>query len=325
MAKKLLLRVLELLVTLVTITFISFLLVYLAPMDAAEKILNGQGFVYSEETVDLLRAQLGLDQNVITQYFSWISHILQGDLGSSFRTGGSVSQMLLPCLVRTLKLASMAFLITVVVSLPVGMLCACFQDSPFDRAVRVITYAFASFPSFFIGFVILWIFAGVLGWIPVSLATTKTWSALLPAALVLSFNLTAWMTRQVRTVALEKLSDGFAVGLRARGVSEFVIFRSYVLRSSLVPIITALGICLGSVMGGAVLVENVFSWPGLGQAVITAIDYLDYPVIQGFTIWIALIYFGINILVDVLCALADPRMRKGATKEALKNEGGDLV
>ena len=322
MRKRVAMRILELVITLVTITFFSFLLVYLAPMDAAEKILNGQGFVASQDTVDALRQQLGLDQSLFTQYLSWIGHVLQGDLGTSFRTGTPVVDLLTPALIRTVRLALMAFAITVVVSLPLGMLCARYKDSLFDRIVRYITYLFASFPAFFIGFVVLWIFAGVLKLIPVSIVTAKSWTALIVPAFVLSFNLTAWMTRQVRTVVLEKLSDGFVMGLRSRGIPEGLIYRRYVLKSSLAPIITALGICLGSVMGGAVLVENVFSWPGLGQAVITAINYLDYPVIQGFTIWIALIYFAINVAIDVAIAIVDPRTRAGGTAGKRPRSGG---
>ncbi|MGI6217923.1 MAG: ABC transporter permease [Coriobacteriales bacterium] len=304
-------KVIELIVTLVTITFLSFMLVYLAPSDAAEKMLNGNGFIASQETIDAMRSRLGLDQDVFTQYISWISGVIQGNLGTSFRTGRPVVSQLAPALLRTLELAALAFSITVAVSIPTGIQCAKRKNGTFDRIIRYCTYFFASLPSFFLGIVVLYVLAGRLGVIPASMATSSNPLTLFVPACVLAFSLSAWMIRQVRTAVLEKLDDGFVTGLRMRGIPEHVIFRSYVLKASMAPIITALGICLGSLMGGAVLVENVFSWPGLGQVVLTAINYLDYPVIQGFAIWIALIYFAINILIDVFCALADPRIRMG--------------
>ena len=164
---------------------------------------------------------------------------------------------------------------------------------------------------FVVGILFLYVFGFALGWFPIS-ATAKggEWSLVLPVT-VLTLSMSSWLIRQIRTVVLERRSEPYVIGLRACGISETRIDVFYVMRHSLVPIITDFGICLGSMMGGAVLVETIFSWPGVGMVLITAINNLDYPTIQAFALWIAFIYFAINVLIDVFCRMADPRIARG--------------
>lgn len=309
MSRRIILRIAAYMLSFIAITFLVFLLVYLAPGDAVDKMLAGSPV--SAELKDSYRATLGLDRSVFAQYADWLLSALQGDLGTSFRTNKPVMVMLLPALGRTIILAGRAFLLTVVISLVAGVLCARYKDKAFDHVMRWITYIFYALPSFVVGILALYVFALKLKWFPVSAtAYDFEWGLVLPVT-VLALSMSAWMIRQVRTIVLERMSEPYVVGLKALGISRNHIEFVYVLKHALVPIITDFGIILGSLMGGAVLVETVFSWPGVGQILMTAISNLDYPVIQGFALWIAIVYFLINVGIDVLCGLADPRIVRG--------------
>jgi peptide/nickel transport system permease protein len=309
MPRTILKRVLGFVVTLLSITLLAFLLLSVAPSDAAEVMLRGTGVLPSNDMIEGLRHDFGLDRSLLSQYLSWLGALLQGDLGTSFAQSRPVTDILISATIKTAQLTLLAFALTVIVSIPLGVLCAKYRNSWGDWLIRIFSYGYASIPSFVIGVTLLYIFAERLKILP-AVANIHEAGLVMPV-FVLASTCTAWMVRQVRTIFLEKMSDPYVLGLRARGISEWRIDLYSVLRSAMVPIVTSLGLCLGSMLGGAVIAEMIFTWNGLGRVVLTAIDARDYPVLLGFTIWIAVIYYLINIIIDILYGVFDPRIRKG--------------
>ena len=301
-------KILEIFLVFLSITFLSFCLIYLAPSDAAEVMLRQGGRLPSPEVIQALRERLGLDRNMVIQYLDWLYRVFRGDLGTSFSTGLPVAQSLFPAIYRTVQLAWRAFVATIVISIPTGVLCAKYQNRLFDKIVRIITYVLSAIPAFVIGVGALYFFAVKLRWLP-AISNNSERGLVLPVTVMASM-MSVWMIRQVRAIVAEKKNQSYVAGLRARGISELRIDFSYVLKDALIPILTSLGICFGSMLAGATIVENIFSWSGLGRSVLTAINARDFPMIQGFILWIAMIYYGINLILDAFYCLADPRIRK---------------
>jgi peptide/nickel transport system permease protein len=296
-----------LLISLISITFLTFCLIQLAPDDAASIMLRGSGILPSVEAVQALREQLGINQWWPIQYLSWIGNLLHGDLGTSFSNGLPVTDTLTPSAIKTLELAFKAFILTIVVSIPLGVFCAKYQNRFGDYLVRVLTYVYSSIPTFVVGIVALYIFGVKLKLVP-TIANNHEGGLTLPIIVLASTSI-AWMVRQVRTIFMEKMNDSYVDGLKARGVCQWRIDIFYILKNSMVPIVTSLGVCFGSMLGGAVVVEKIFTWSGLGQSVLQAINSLDYPILLGFALYIAIIYFVINFAIDLLYGVFDPRMR----------------
>ena len=295
--------------TLLSITVLTFLLVYLAPSDAAEQLLLGGGLLPTDATVEALRHDFGLDRSLVAQYVSWLFALLHGDMGTAFSTGYPVFDTMLPAAQKTLTLACWSFYMTVLISLPLGIVCAKYRDKAADRIIRVVTYIIAAIPSFVIGLALLYFFAEKNQILP-SIANNHTGGLIMPVAVLSSMSI-VWMVRQIRTIMLEKMDEPYVMGLRARGIDEWRILLLYVLKSSMVPIVTSYGICFGSMLGGAAIVEQIFTWSGLGKVVLYAISMRDYPLVLGFAIWIAFIYCIINAVIDLLYGVFDPRIRKG--------------
>ncbi len=293
--------------SLISVTVLMFVLIQLAPDDAASIMLRGSGILPSDAAVENLREELGIDQSLPVQYLAWLASLLQGNFGTSFSTGLPVTATLTPALGRTLQLAAMAFVLTVAVSLPLGILCAKRQNRAVDRIVRFVTYAYASIPTFVVGIVALYALCVRLKIFP-TIANNHEGGLVVPTIVLASTSI-AWMIRQVRTAFMEKMNEPYVLGLRARGVTAWRIDVFYVLKGSMNPIVTSLGICFGSMLGGAVLVESIFTWSGLGQTVLTAINARDYPMLMGFALYIAAVYLIINALIDVLYGVFDPRAK----------------
>lgn len=299
------------LLTLLSITLFTFILVWLAPSDAAEQLLLGTGVLPSDATIESLRHQMGLDRSLPAQYISWLFALLHGDMGTSYSTGVAVWDSLLPATARTLTLGCNAFAITVAVSLPLGVLCAMYRGEAVDKTIRVVTYVLAAIPSFVVGIALLYFLSEKNNILP-SIANNHAGGLIMPVA-VLSLSSIVWMVRQIRTIMLEKMGDPYLIGLRARGIEEWRIVVFYVLKNSMIPIVTSYGICFGSMLGGAAIVEQIFTWSGLGRVVLQAISMRDYPVILGFAIWISIIYCIVNAVVDLLYGVFDPRIRKDSS------------
>ena len=295
-------------IVLIGITLLSFCLSYLSPSDPAKMMLDKKGAPYTQEMLDALRHQMGLDKSFFEQYFSWLGGMITGDMGNSLLTGKSVASELFGYLPNTLIMAFTALAFTMIISVVLGVLCAVYADSVFDYIIRVITYFFASFPNFFLALILLNIFAVRLGWFKVA-ATMDAKGMVLPV-LLLVLTLSAHYIRQVRAVVLEQMSSKYVVGCHARGVPFKRILYRHVLKNSWVPIITLVGISFGGMLGGSAIVETIFTWQGIGKYALTAIQGLDYTVIQVYVVWMAVIFMAVNLMTDLVCTLINPQIYK---------------
>lgn len=290
------------------ITFLSFCLTYLSPSDPAEIKLNKTGVAPTAELLEQTREEMGLNRPMLIRYGDWLFDMLRGDMGESIRNGKPVVSELKKALPSTVFLTVVSMTVVMLISIPLGILCARFKNGILDIIVRFVTYLFASLPSFFLALVCLYVFSVKLGWFQVIASKSK--AGIVMPVMVLSLSLSAWYIRQVRTIVLEELSRGYIAGSRARGVPERQILFSHVLKNAMLPIMTLIGVSLASMLGGTTIVENIFSWPGLGKLAMDAISARDYPVIQGYVVWLALIFLFVNFLVELSYGFIDPRVRK---------------
>lgn len=303
-------RIGQIILVLLGISFVTFALVMLSPGDPVRQMIAGnEDIVVSQVEIDALRHELGLDKPFIFQYLDWLGRAVQGNFGFSYMVKKPVVEELMQSLPATviLALASTAFML--VVSLPLGIYSAVKRNSVFDYIVRGLTFFGVSVPNFWMGLMLLWIFGLQLGWLPIVGGRVSLETLILPAA-TLGIVMAAKYTRQVRTTVLEELNQDYVVGARARGMSESYILWKEVLPNAMLPLITLLGLSFGNLLGGAAVVEIVFSWPGLGYLAVQSIIYRDFQLVQGIVLWIALMYMVINIVVDISYNRLDPRLRK---------------
>ena len=295
-------------IVLIGISFLTFLLTYLAPGDPAQIMLTSSGVMPTPSEVAALRETMGLNDPFFVQYFRWLGNALHGDFGVSFSLNKPVVDLLLARLWPTLKLTLFSMILMLVVSVPLGMVSAVKKDSWIDNLVRGITFLGVSIPNFWVGLLLMLLLCVKVKLLPVICSGGDFKSMILPAV-TLAVAMSAKYTRQVRTAILEELSQDYVVGARARGVKERKILWRNVFPNSLLPLITMLGLSVGSLLGGTAVVEVIFSYPGLGSLAVAAITSNDYNLIQGYVLWIALIYMVINLLVDISYNFVDPRMR----------------
>ena len=300
------------LIVLVGITFISFLLSYLSPSDPVEIMMKKNGNMVSEEVIRKKREELGLDKPFPVQYAKWVKGILEGDFGTSYKSKKPVLQEIKKCIPYTVRLTVLSMFLTILISTPIGILCAKYKDRLLDNIFRFITYLFSSLPSFFLALVLMYLFSLKLKLFPVIAKGNK--SGIVMPALVLSLTLASWYIRQVRAIVLKELEKGYIDGLLTRGISETRILFGHVLRNCLMPLVTLLGISFGTMLGGSTIVESIFTWPGVGKLAVDAITSRDYPVIQGYVVWMAVIFLVINAIVECSYSLMDPRIRRGKGK-----------
>lgn len=308
-AKQLGKRLFQILIVALGISFLTFMITYLAPGDPVRIMYSASGIMPSEELVQEVREEMGLNRPVLVQYFDWLFHCLQGDFGTSYSYSKPVVSVLANRLWPTLKLSLMSMVIMLVVAIPIGMAQATHKNSIVDYALRGITFFGVSMPNFWVGLLLMMLFCVKLKWLPVVCSGGKLKDLILPSV-TLAFAMSAKYTRQVRTAILEELSQDYVTGARARGVAERKILWGNVFPNSLLPLITMLGLSLGSLLGGTAVVEVIFSYPGLGNLAVGAITAYDYPLIQGYVLWISLIYMLVNLLVDISYNYVDPRMRE---------------
>lgn len=267
------------------------------------------GIVPSEELVQEMRNEMGLNDPLLTQYFRWLLGCLHGDFGTSIANSKPVATLLLNRLWPTMKLSLSAMVLMLLVAVPIGMAQATHKNSIVDYALRGITFFGVSMPNFWVGLLLMMFFCVRLKWLPVVCSAGDFKSLILPSV-TLAFAMSAKYTRQVRTAILEELSQDYVTGARARGVAEWKILWLNVFPNSLLPLITMLGLSLGSLLGGTAVVEVIFTYPGLGNLAVGAITSYDYPLIQGYVLWISLIYMLVNLAVDISYNYVDPRMRE---------------
>ena len=293
---------------LVGISLASFLLLNFAPGDAAEITLRRQngGITPSREAVDALRAELGLDAPLPVRYISWVGRAVRGDLGDSYRTGNSIGAELVRRLPVTLLLAASSLGMAIVVGIPLGVLAALYRGSWLDTASRILALLGAAVPSYVLALLLMLCFAVWLDWLPaIGYASPK--NIILPA-LALSFGVLAQLMRLTRASMLDTLNQDYVRTARAKGLSDRGITWRHTLKNALLPVVTVIGTSTGHLLGGAVIIEAIFGLPGVGRFVVVGISQRDYPVVQGFVIYMALMFLVVNLMVDIASRWVDPRL-----------------
>lgn len=296
-------------IVLVGISFFTFSLTYLSPGDPAEIMLTDCGNIPTPELLAQTRAELGLDKPFHERYASWCSSVMKGDMGKSYSLKVPVTQKIKQAFLPTLNLSLLALFFMVVISFPLGILAVVKVNKWQDYLVRAFTFIGISIPSFWLGLIFLSIFGVTLKWISVSGGKVDFRSMILPA-LTISLAMSSKYIRQIRHVFLEELDKNYVFGARMRGMKESVILWKHVLPNAMLPLITLLGLSLGSLLGGTAVVEIIYNWPGMGNMAIKAISYRDYPLIQAYVLLIALIYLIINMIVDYSYRYLDSRVKE---------------
>ena len=307
-------RILQLIPILIGITFLSFAMMRVAGSDVVNEMYAKRGTEVSQEIIDAKKAELGLDQPFLVQYARWFGGLLRGDMGKSYVTGEAVFQTFISKLPATLLLAAMSILMTVIISVPLGILAAVRHDRIIDVMLRFFSFIGNAMPNFFVGMLLMQILSIKLGLLPVISTGVNIRSALMPT-LTLAISMSAKYMRQVRATVLEELNKDYVQGAKARGVRDSVILWKNVMRSSLLTIITLLALSIGSLLGGTAIIESIFMWDGVGKLAVDAINMRDYPLIQAYVMWMAIIYVLVNLITDLLYHHLDPRIRLGVTKD----------
>ncbi|MFR9775726.1 ABC transporter permease [Micromonospora sp. MS34] len=311
MARFILRRVLQSAVVLLGVTLVVFLLLQLVPGDPVRVSL---GTRFDPQTYAALRARAGLDQPLPVQYVSYLGHALTGDLGVSFRSGQPVTTIVLERLPATLSLAVTAVVFALLVAFPLGVLSAVRNGSVVDHAARVFSQFGVSVPDFWMGIMGILLFAGVLGWLPPSgyVALTEdpgAWAShvALPAVTI-GLVTASILTRFIRSSVLEALAEDYVRTADAKGLRARVVILRHVLRNALIPVVTVVAVQLASLLGGVIVIEVLFAWPGVGRLTYDAVQARDYPVLQGAVLLVAALFLLVNLLVDILYARLDPRI-----------------
>lgn len=302
-------RVLNLIPVLLGVSVITFVLIHMVPCDPAEVYLRLSQVPPTDEAVASIRKELGLDRPLYVQYFDWLWKVLHLDFGKSFVTKKPVLAEILSYLPATIELTVCSMVIMILISVPTGILAALYKDSLFDQFSRVLAFVGASMPSFWLGLLLMYFFALKFDLLPVM--GKGTYLHLILPSLTLALGHAATYTRLLRASMLENLSREFVLYARARGLKERLIIGKHVLKNAMLPVVTAFGMSLGHMLAGAVIVENIFAWPGVGRFAVFSIFSRDYPVIQCYVCLMAVIFVLCNLLVDISYSFLDPRIKIG--------------
>ncbi|RHV87317.1 ABC transporter permease [Lachnospiraceae bacterium OF09-33XD] len=308
MRKYVIKRILQLILILFGVTFLVFGLMYISPGDPAQKKLTAGGIAVSEDVLEETREEMGLNRPFLVQYGDWLGKALRGDLGTSFKDGIPVGEKLLKGIKYTAILSVSSFLLAVLVSIPLGIYSAVRQNRFGDYLIRFLSFIGNSLPNFLISVLLMYFFCIKFKIFPI-IAEQSLKGLFLPA-LTLAVPMMSQFIRQIRAEVLEQLHQPYVSGARARGVKERFILFGNVLHNSMIPIVTVLGLSVGSLMAGSVVVETIFIWPGLGKLAMDSITARDYPVVQGFVILMAVIYVLVNLITDLSYHRLDPRVNE---------------
>ena len=303
-------RLLQLIPILLAITFLSYGMMRIAGSDVVEQKMENTSGTVSQEMIDNARAELGLDKPFVVQYFTWLGNLLRGDMGTSYVSNKPVFSTFVSKLPATLLLTAVSILLTVLISIPLGIWSAVKQNTATDYVIRTASFIGNSLPNFFVSLLLMYLFAIRLGWFPVISGGVSLQSVAL-AALTLAIAMSAKYLRQVRATVLDELSKDYVLGARARGVKFSTTLIRSVMKASLVTIITLLTLSIGSLLGGTAIVESIFMWDGVGKLAVDAINMRDYPIIQAYVMWMAIIYVVVNLITDLSYHFLDPRIRLG--------------
>lgn len=302
-------RLLQLLPVLLGVTFLSFAMMRAAGSDAITELYGDKGAV-AQEIIDAKRAELGLDQPFLVQYGAWLRGLLTGDMGVSYVSGKKVFDTFVSKLPATLLLTCLSVAATVVISIPLGIWAAVRRDRLVDYFLRFFSFIGNSLPNFFVALLLMQLFSIKWKLLPVISNGTTLGGAILPT-LTLAIAMSAKYLRQVRATVLEELGKDYVLGAKARGVRESVTLWKSVLKSALLTIITLLALSIGSLLGGTAIIESIFMWDGVGKLAVDSITMRDYPLIQAYVVWMAIIYVVVNLITDILYHVLDPRIRLG--------------
>lgn len=314
MKKYVLKRFLQLIPILLGITFLSFAMMHIAGSDAVTELYTNRGTEISTEVLDARRAELGLDRPFLVQYFSWLAGMLTGDMGKSYVSGADVFTTFLSKLPATLLLTGMSIALTILISIPLGIFAAMKQDKIPDLILRFLSFIGNALPNFFVAMLLMQLLSIKLQLLPVISEGVTIKSAIMPA-LTLAISMSAKYMRQVRATVLEEWNKDYVQGAKARGVRKSVILWKNVMKSSMLTIVTLLALSIGSLLGGTAIIESIFMWDGVGKLAVDAITMRDYPVIQAYVVWMAIIYVCVNLITDLMYHQLDPRIRLGVTRE----------
>ena len=304
MARYLVRRLVLTIPVLLGVATLVFALIHLVPGDPAQAML-GEGA--SQEEVQRLRTSLGLDRPLLTQYTAFLGGLVRGDLGTSFRYNTPVTTQITSRLGNTAKLALAAMAVAILFAVPLGIVAAVFRGRAPDHVAMTLALAGISMPNFWLGPLLAILFAVYLGWLPVS--GTGSLAHLVLPAVTLGAALSAILARMTRASLLEELRELYVLAARARGLSGARAVLRHAFRTSLIPVVTIIGLQFGAVLTGTIITETIFAWPGLGRLLIQAINFRDYPLVQGCILFISVTYVLMNLLTDLTYGLLDPRIR----------------
>ena len=303
-------RIIQLIPILFAITFLSYGMMRIAGSDVVTQKMENTGTVVSDEVLNAEREQLGLDKPFLTQYAVWLGKLLRGDMGNSYVSGKPVFATFVSKLPATLLLTAVSIVMTIIISVPLGVLAAVKQNRMTDYVIRFFSFIGNSLPNFFVSLILMYVLAIRLRWFPVIAKDVSLKSVAMPA-ITLAIAMSAKYLRQVRATVLDELSKDYVAGARARGIRFSVTLWRSVMKASFVTIITLLMLSMGNLLGGTAIVESIFMWDGVGKMAVDAISMRDYPIIQAYVRWMAIIYVAVNLLTDLSYRFLDPRIRLG--------------
>lgn len=312
MGRYILRRLLSMAPVLFLVSLIVFSLIHLTPGDPVLTMLGEEA---TPETIAAMRAKLGLDRPLPVQYLSWMGRVLQGDLGRSIRTNQPVSEAIAQRLPVTIELALLSTLVALAIGIPVGILSAVRRNSPLDTGSTTIALLGVALPNFFLAILLIFLFSVKLRWLPpigyVPLVDDlgANLKRMIMPSLTLGTAVAAVVMRQTRSALLEVLDQDYVRTARAKGLNEARTVRSHALKNALIPVVTVVGLQIGGLLGGAIITETIFSMPGIGRMLIDSIFQRDFPLVQGVVLFTALAFLVTNLLVDLIYAFLDPRIR----------------
>ena len=297
-------RLFSIIPVLIGISLLLFLMLRMLPGDPAQ-VLAGE--MATPEEVEIIRHQLGLDRPIYTQYIFFLSRLSRFDLGRSARTQNPVTEEIWARLPNTMLLAIVAITLACLIGIPAGIISALRPYSLLDYTITVTALFGISMPVFWLGLMLVVVFAVWLNWLPAG--GIGTWKHVILPSFTLASFVVAFIARMTRSTMLEVLSQDYTTTARSKGLKEKVVVVKHAFRNALIPIITVVGLQFGMLLGGAVLTETVFAWPGLGRLIVDSIRARDYPMIQGAILVFGLLYILVNLAVDIIYAYVDPRIR----------------
>lgn len=305
MLKYIVRRIIAMIPVLLGITFLVFMIMQMAPGDPVRIILGENA---SPEAVEQMREEMGLNDNLLVQYGRYMVNLCKGDMGTSYTNKRPVSQEVFSRLPATLKLALVSAVVSILIAIPLGVLAAVKQNTLFDNISMVISLIGISMPAFWLALMLMLFFSLKLGWLPAQGANDGWRSLVLPSISIGFMNMAA-IARTTRSSMLETIRQDYIRTARAKGITEREVIGHHAFNNALIPTITVVGVQLGGLLGGAVLTETVFAWPGLGRLMVQAVNGRDVPVVLGCIVILSIGFSIVNLVVDLLYGCIDPRVR----------------